>query len=277
MSLGFTNHNLFLSIVQKINTTFIDDLGNMKTGSGTGFWLVTSQSHRYLFVTNKHNIVPELHNFTNFKLHSIQIKYRHYHPEMNNLPYLTTFDLDASSWEQYYDTSISSPDIAIIEMPQDIQIPNPITPHGHPFIEEKHLADQSFIQNHLFFGDSCHFTGFPSHERTAPKYDLPISRNCTISSLPFIDYYEENPKGIKTTNICLVNGLSFSGSSGSIICSYPKGVKVAPPLTGGNYIEPRIIGVMSGHWNEQESKYHSGLSYFTKSTTIIDIIKKNNI
>lgn len=77
-------------------------------------------------------------------------------------------------------------------------------------------------------------------------------------------------------------GLSFEGSSGSPVIFLEKGM---PGYTVDNreYIAPRIIGVMSGHitFGKEPPKSdlltpHSGLSYFTKSTTILEILSKNN-
>ena len=59
---------------------------------------------------------------------------------------------------------------------------------------------------------------------------------------------------INTTETCLVNDLSFEGSSGSPVLTYPKGIKTGNGLIGGNYIEPRLIGIMSGHWDDKLSK-----------------------
>ncbi|MFX9181044.1 hypothetical protein ABTN76_20040, partial [Acinetobacter baumannii] len=74
---------------------------------------------------------------------------------------------------------------------------------------------------------------------------------------------------------CLVTGLSFGGSSGSPVFTYevgfncPEGIKYS-----GRYVEPKLIGIMSGHWFDKipEKFNHKGISYFTKATSILSLI-----
>ena len=72
----------------------------------------------------------------------------------------------------------------------------------------------------------------------------------------------------------LVSGLSFSGSSGSAVISHEKGIRLGVGLSGSNYVEPKLVGIMSGHWwndEKQDAFQHSGLSYLTSSIAIIDL------
>jgi hypothetical protein len=43
-----------------------------------------------------------------------------------------------------------------------------------------------------------------------------------------------------------------------------------------SYVKPKVLGIMSGHWWDEEPPegmfYHSGLSYFTRSTAILELI-----
>lgn len=283
MTIGLTPSSMIFSVVQKINITFVSGIGNVKNVVGTGFWIY-SNNNKMLFITNKHNLVPGMHGFDDYRLVALKIDYRHFNPSLQ-MPFADTYDLDATDWEKYYGEDSDSPDIAILKMPEGLQMINPTDPHVHPYCNESLLAEASFYQHSLKVGDNCHFIGFPSHQRDNPLFDLPISRNCNISSLPLIDYYLENVRGVKTKEICLVGGFSFGGSSGSIVFSYPKGLKLGAGLSmsgGSNYVVPRLIGVMSGHWSEPVSDYfnksaHTGLSYFTKSTAILDLMQKNNL
>jgi hypothetical protein len=71
------------------------------------------------------------------------------------------------------------------------------------------------------------------------------------------------------------------------VFTFERGIKTGEGLDGGRYTEPQLIGIMSGHWNEGEpgpsgnnmasKKSHSGLSYFTKSSAILDLIEKNKL
>jgi hypothetical protein len=51
-------------------------------------------------------------------------------------------------------------------------------------------------------------------------------------------------------------------------------------ITTPNYAPSKLIGIMSGHmWNEKNDKdpyEHSGLSYFTRSISILDLISSTN-
>ena len=70
----------------------------------------------------------------------------------------------------------------------------------------------------------------------------------------------------------LFRSLSFSGSSGSPVISHEKGI---PGISG--YVEPKILGIMSGHWWDEEPEsgmfFHSGLSYFTRVTSIRELVE----
>jgi hypothetical protein len=51
---NIASHALFFT--NQIEVTFLDDIGNHKHGTGTGFWIDNGGAH--YFVTNAHNINP---------------------------------------------------------------------------------------------------------------------------------------------------------------------------------------------------------------------------
>ncbi len=55
---GFNNKVIYS--IARINFKFEDDLGNSKSGSGTGFWLALKNGE-VVFVTNRHNLDPTMH------------------------------------------------------------------------------------------------------------------------------------------------------------------------------------------------------------------------
>lgn len=124
--------------------------------------------------------------------------------------------------------------------------------------------------------DVASFVGFPGNDGKKwwnKKWNLPISRTVHIASWPRI---ASSNNSIPTLDVMLVSGLSFSGSSGSPIISYEKGIKAGATLSTVSYVAPRILGIMSGHWWNEEPKggmfFHSGLSYFTRATSIRELL-----
>jgi hypothetical protein len=156
------------------------------------------------------------------------------------------------------------------------------------------IANEEFFKNNLNVMDNASFIGFPG-KGGHPWYDtfwnLAIARTVNIASHPAVPFTN---KEIKTSDVMLVSGLSFSGSSGSPVLSHSKLSGAAVPyLTGAqepsqlqysfipiirwinnNITYPKLIGIMSGHWEEDASSllggngksgsdvfHHSGLSY----------------
>lgn len=279
---GFQNFTNIFAATQRAHMEYFDGLNPPKKCIGTGFWVMTERNN-LLFVTNRHNVDASLslstekYSLTKFEVDNRLIK------QSTNQIYQDTDLLDITKWTKYTcgeEINNSCPDVIVFLMPIDCKFSIPADgDYGNAHIPQGILANSDFINNSLQAGDSCHFIGFPGLQRINPKYDLPISRNCNISSLPTIDYHLES--GTKTSDTCLVNGLSFGGSSGSPVFSYPKGIKIGAGLkysgNGNSYVEPRLIGIMSGHWDEQYTKEHTGLSYFTKSTSILKLIEAHGL
>ena len=65
-------------------------------------------------------------------------------------------------------------------------------------------------------------------------------------------------------------GFSSEGASGSPVFAVPKGLRNIP-----NSRQGYLIGVNAGHISGQIG--HSGISYFYKSTVIMEIIKMNKL
>jgi hypothetical protein len=160
-------------------------------------------------------------------------------------------------------------------------------------IEHYHLgtADQ-FEFHHVTLLDSVFFVGYPrSSKDEVPWWDtawnLPIARDATIASVPELPF--TNPK-IRMADVLLVSGLSLQGSSGSPVFTRQEqdvvvtnefehhgGGAERPERTRVRDVEPILIGIMSGHLPDPEAGplKHSGLSYLTRSTTILDLIEKS--
>jgi hypothetical protein len=96
----------------------------------------------------------------------------------------------------------------------------------------------------------------------------------TLASIPAVEFRND---AVKTTEVMLVSGLSFSGSSGSPVLNQRKGIPPGGDINDPSYVPSKIIGIMSGHFWENpddapEMFRHSGLSYLTKSTAILALI-----
>jgi hypothetical protein len=167
----------------------------------------------------------------------------------------------------------SKADVALIEAPQfDIDT----SAYGYSPIELVDVADSKFFSAALGPMDVASFIGFPGRPKEPwwdTGWDMGVARTVNLASHPGIPF--TNP-AIKTTDVLLVSGLSFSGSSGSPVFSHEKGISVGQGFSGGNYVAAKLIGLMSGHWWNDEPTvgmfFHSGLSYLTRSTAILELV-----
>ncbi len=126
--------------------------------------------------------------------------------------------------------------------------------------------------------DAASFIGFPKPDGQ-PWWDTranePIARMMSIASLPRQAFVNTNLGLTGEEDVVLANGLSFGGSSGSPVILHSKGIKLSGPLTGGDYVPAKLIGIMSGH-RMDGSKVppmlaHTGISYFTRSTSVLEL------
>lgn len=264
------NPGVFIAVSQ-IRVTFSDDIGNTKLITGTGFWLQRELDQ--FFVTNRHNIDARLKlgSDTKYRSVSLEIQLRQ---KLNN-----------GNWAK--DTSFEQVDppgtnLWMHEFADVAIIRNPIFPKkdqsfGHSVFTTEELATQEFLSQSLNPMDAASFIGFPGKDGKKwydEDWNLPIARTVHLASWPKIPF---NNSAIPTQHAALVSGLSFSGSSGSPVISHEKGFKVSGGLKGGGYVPATVLGLMSGHWwNEEPNEgmfFHSGLSYFTQSTAIWELLK----
>ena len=248
----------------QIEVTFFDDIGNSKVISGTGFWVKKGATS--YFVTNAHNVNPtmKLGSDTKFQLNKIRILLRMtfgiYLPN-TKLCTISSYNLKC---HETADVAILS-DVVFSDAPPHFQ---------YSTFLHSDLADTEFLSKSLQAMDMASFIGFPGTGNVVwydEAWKVPIARTINLASLPSIPFTNAQ---ILTSDVSLVSGLSFSGSSGSPVISHSKGLNVGEGLTGGNYIPPKVIGIMSGHWRDHEPAMfsHSGLSYFTRSPSILSLL-----
>lgn len=255
--------------MSRIQVTFRDDIGNLKTIAGTGFWVKNGDDE--YFVTNRHNVDPtlKLGAETKFSVERIGIQLRVQNPPGNWRPEVS-FVTVANGNESL--KLHPSADVAVVHNPS-LSSNNPLL--GHSTFNFVELATDDFIKNSVNPMDVASFVGFAGKDGkdwSDKKWNLPISRTAHIASWPRLTYTNDS---IPTSDVLLVSGLSFSGSSGSPVISHEKGLP-GIATNAGAYVPPRILGIMSGHWWDEEPKegmfYHTGLSYFTRATSIRELL-----
>lgn len=249
-----------LSAVQKICTSYSNEYGTNKVGHGTGFWLFTKKQNS-IFITNRHNIDPSINsNLGNkFCLLTVTILLRAYsyadkHPFGDTHPWT----IQPNEFDLFLPTDNSDVVVLLPKHPP----PSPNDPDQGIFT---FTESQLFYQRSPIILDHLYFIGFPGKARVNAAYDLPIARSCFISSYPLIDYSLED-KSILTSQTCLVEGLSFGGSSGSVV------------IQEMEKDSPFIMGIMSGHFpGDAWGINHAGLSYLTMGGSISRIISDNDL
>jgi len=263
------NPGVFLAVCRTL-VDFRDGIGNLKSISGTGFWVRNGEND--CFVTNRHNVDPtlKLGEATRFRLERVRLQLRLQITPGNWRPDTSFVAVDN------LETCLRlhpSADVAVLNNPS-LPSDNPLL--GHSTFNLGELGTQQFLLESVHPMDVASFVGFPGKDGKAwwdKKWNLPISRTVQIASWPRIAFTNDS---IPTTDVLLVSGLSFSGSSGSPVISHEKGIRLGPGLSGGSYVEPTILGIMSGHWWDEEPEegmfFHSGLSYLTRVTSIRELL-----
>jgi hypothetical protein len=257
--------------VTRIRTTFSDDIGNQPRHCiGTAFWLETAEGN-YVLVTNRHNVDPRLlfADPDGWDLTSVEIELRWVEDEEADDPTKGRTEFFAIS-EPETRLFLSPNDCALLADPFDAR-PHQYAHQGISHFHEQDLATEQYLIEEMAMLAPVFFIGFPNtwwdQERT-----LPIARMANVGSMG-----EFHNAGIKTGDVCLVTGLSFGGSSGSPVVAFGK--QVAAGSLGSYNLPPKLVGVMSGHFPFKEQDrpgmpLHAGLSYFTRSTSILGLIEQ---
>lgn len=252
--------NFLLSVV-RIETTLANDVGDSKSGSATAFFVRGRNGHAYL-VTNKHNVTGLVlgprYSLVRLAVHVRQFDGDTPRPETQ----LVEFPLDDTRRLLHHETS----DVSIYDT-HNLGLPD-----GHRiavWMEENYVAEQR-VHDVLQPMDFVSFIGFPGR-RGDPWIDkvwhTPIARLASISSMPGVPFTNDK---VPTTDVTLVNGLSFAGSSGSLVISHARDWAVL----GRDPVPVQVVGIMSGGWNADPFGENSGMSYYTRSTSILELLHK---
>ena len=260
---------VFLAVA-RVLIEFRDDLGNLKSISGTGFWIL-DRNDRF-FVTNRHNVDPtlKLGPDTPFRLRAIKLQMRTQVTPTSWGPGTTFVDVVNTDKALTLHTNA---DVAVLKNPLLALSGNFTQNSGFPLDQ---VADEAFLSELVDPMDVTSFIGFPGKDGKPwwdVRWQFPIARTVNVASWPRIPFTNT---AIPTADTVLVSGLSFSGSSGSPVILHRKWNPEGSDTDQNRYMKPRLLGIMSGHWWDEEPAegmfYHSGLSYFTRSTAILELI-----
>lgn len=252
----------FLYSAYKIVTQFVDDIGSTPISvQGTAF-VIALGAGELAIVTNRHVIDADYKRLTPeykyFKPASITITGR------RDDDSLYRFSVDPTS--PIHHSHSYSDDVAVLISPrcQVIENMSTMTLFYHFALED--LADDKFFMSELEPFDVVAFAGFP--EEHDKLFERPVIRGGRVASDPRFDF----SVGGKAAGRCIAyETFSREGSSGSPVFAPAKGFQGLPWARPG-----RLIGINAGHLNNQLGQ-HTKLSYFYRSTVILEILKENGV
>lgn len=270
--------------VTRLEVVFLDELGNKKDPIfGTAFWIESERGEKVL-VTNKHLFSPEMASdrYKGCKVAELRVQLREKNANIFGKR-VEFFEIDLEKIKGFVHTEA---DVALIVNPlfKRGHVTDNKSSFGYSVIKYTDVADEDFICNETSMLDTVAFIGYPKSWYD-DVWKLPIARKAEMASGPKKSFEKEKKL---TSDITLVTGLSFGGSSGSPVIILPKGIQAISVKTssaeGGTenftYISAKVVGIMSGHmdWVVVKTKEdlltpHSGLSYFTRSSTILEMLE----
>jgi hypothetical protein len=253
--MGIAEEALFA--VTRVQCTFADDQDRETVALGTGVWLLTAEK-RSVFITSRRNVDPR--GWTAFGSHhrtkrvAIQLRERgaaeHYGPAVR---YFVPKGLARALW--VHDRA----DVAMLAVEDWTGDRGPYAaPLG---AQEADLAGAATFATELEAADPAMFASFASNFPD-DEWSLPIAHTACIASRPSAPYRHES---ISTEDVLLVSSGSFAGSSGSPVW-------VARRNREKRVLPRRLIGMMSGPFDEERVPGSTGLSYLTRSTSILELL-----
>lgn len=242
----------FLYSSYKLETEYTDRMGTVKSGVASGFILEVTPKMPWL-VTNRHVIDLDygqpVAKYKDFALTKFHVTGR----RSDDTTYTSRIHPNA---KPYFHEDEEN-DVVLIE--PRVYLDGPDSWHWHFGME--HLANEEIFKSIRPFDLVC-CSGFPDqHDKLGGR---PIVRSGHIASDPKFSYsWDQNPHG----QCVAYEGFSFSGASGSPVFAPPRGAHGIPDSRHGY-----LVGVNAGHVPNHPHG-HSGVSYFYKSTVILEIIR----
>jgi hypothetical protein len=245
----------FLYSAYKVEVEFDNGCGTTKSGVATAFLLEVTNGTPWI-VTNRHvvdiNYRKPNDKYRDFRLTKLSITGR----RADGSVYTLKLHEDATILFHVDEEN----DVALIEA----RIYFDGTQGFHWHFGMEHLANKETFKTIEPFDLIC-YSGFPDqHDKMGTR---PIIRSGHIASDPCYNYSWDG----KAHGQCVAyEGFSSEGSSGSPVFAPPRGMQHIKNSRHGC-----LIGVNAGHIPNTYG--HSGISYFYKSTVILEIINKNSL
>jgi hypothetical protein len=251
----------FLYSAYQLKTSHVDLQGSFKSGVATGFVLEGTPRVPWI-VTNRHVVDLDFRQptskYKDFKLKDLAITGR----RSDDSSYTLRLHPEARFFFHQNDKN----DVVVIEprcvwegVPEDQR-----ALHWH--FGREALAGPDVFSDSLHPFDLICYSGFPDqHDKLGNR---PILRSGHIASDPKFDYsWDTDPHG----SCIAYEGFSFPGASGSPVYAPARGATRIPNSRHGF-----LVGVNAGHVPNHPSG-HSGVSYFYKSTVILEILAQNGL
>lgn len=250
----------FLYVSYKIVASFVDDIGTPKSVQGTAFCVAVGNDG-FALITNRHVIDLSYKQATakykDFKIQKIVLTGR------RDDDSLYRFALDPAS-------VISLPadpmdDVAVIINPQCEPVENMANLKIFFHFALEDLANDDYIRTLVPF-DVVAFTGFPEeHDRLSER---PLVRGGRIASDPLFEF---SLNGKPAGHCMAYEAFSNAGASGSPVYAPAKGFIGKDGARNG-----KLVGINAGHI-QADLGQHTGLSYFYRSTVILDVLQANGV
>lgn len=257
-------NNNFLYSAFKLEAGFqLSSGGKVIAISGTAFF-VRVRDIMYL-VTNRHNLDLQYKDqkYKGFELKSLSLTGRFSGDK------LQVIELDSMTNGVVFANDHMN-DVACIPAPS-FKLPIGERVVLDYFLSEGLIAGASEFQRDL---SVCDFVAFPGYPEWHDNVDIrPIFRGGTIASDPRQSFHHKSAYGEIGGDSVAYEAFSFGGSSGSPVFALQKGIKPGPGIKFDDYRDARLIGINGGHFRSAES-FHSGISYFYKSSVILEIAAK---
>lgn len=276
-------NNDFLYSAYKLETYFLgkDNIEISPMRRGTCFFVV-DKNNKPVLITNRHMIDPfynkkdkdlesKKYDITPFKIIISGIfKDKENMPTINKVFRVAT--CNQSFHSNYNNDVIALNNLGLYTvMPDDISHEPILSLDKNEiefFIPYDFLANKEDFNTQFSICDFVAYPGFPDQEDNK----RPIIKTGTISSDPRFNYkFKDEIMG----DCVAYEAFSFDGFSGSPVFALQKGIRVYPPLINTGFRDVKLIGVNAGHIltnTKTQNNVHSGISYFYKSTTILDLI-----
>jgi hypothetical protein len=243
--------------VARVQSTFADEHDRETLAVGIGFWMTTSEK-RLVFVTSRHNVDPRgLPAFgTGYRTKRVAIHLRERTAQGSFGPGVRYFVPKGLARVLWVHDRAEIALLAVEEWTADCG------PYAVPAgIREDDVAGAATFATEIDAADPAMFVSFPEGWAD-DEWALPLARTACIASRPSAPFRHET---IATDDALLVSGSSFGGSRGSPVwvARRNREKRVAPR---------RLIGIMSGHVEQDGAPGHAGVSYMTRSTSLLELL-----